>query len=516
VTRIAPSLFAFAFVTLGARGLHAQLPQLLTTLSPDVTEAGQLQTLKVHGTSGDKVWLLLSGHTGSLDLPGVGTILVGVGPDLSILPLGPIPSSGVLEASCAPGCDSPLLLAPCFMQAFSFDSSSSALTGLGNLQVLQAAGGDCGRCVAEATPDPIHWGVFPAHAFWLPGIGTDFVFVAGGSLVERGNGYAHMSGVIARTSDSNKRFLVDIDMNQALYPGALGYPPSGSPKIELAPQAYYDQGGPVDPQTWHYYQLCDGFLRGMADYEGALLSVQRLGPAVQVGYGANGKNTLLGASGWLDVQVLSQPAQGDALALTGHGDFNVDLLSDCGECALKAVPDPLWSASQYTHSFYLPEIGKDFVFDPAGQYVEYGDGTARLSGTIRRTAKPSKAFQVDVTFAQRVNPGAATFPPPGSPKMSLSPSSYSVNGGPVDPTAWHYFLSIDGVLTGVDDYAGGTLKITRDGPAYQVGYGANDKNLNWGASGWLTVKILTHPTLGSPFPSTLDSGDINIDLVDCP
>jgi hypothetical protein len=506
---------ALGLIVLLAAGLSAQLPPLLTTLTPEVGEAGHPLTLKVYGPAGDHPWMLISGHPGSLDVPGIGTILVGVGPDLMILPLGTIPPAGVLEASCAPPCGTPVTLAPCFLQVLSFNATLTALSGLGGLHALNVVGADCGRCVSAAVSDLTYYGASHAHAFYLPGIGTDFVFVAGGTLVERGNGYGHLSGVIARVSKPSERFLVDIDLQQGVHPGELGYPPAGSPKLELNANAYFDNGGPVDPRTWHYYEQSDGRLSGLADFAGAVLTVHRIGPAFQVGFGANGKNAHFGASGWFDVQITHQPTSGSQLALNGHGDINVDLDGDCGDCAYKAVPDAQWSASQYTHSFYLPEIGKDFAFDPPGQYVEYADGTARLTGKIHRLSNPNKGFDVDVVFDQRVNPGAAIFPPVGSPKKSLLPSAYVENGGPVDPTTWHYFQTIDGTLSGIDDYAGSLLKITRDGPAFQVGYGANDKNLKWGASGWLIVKILSQPSFGNPFPSTLDSGDINIDLEDC-
>ncbi|MEM7482290.1 MAG: hypothetical protein AAF481_14025, partial [Acidobacteriota bacterium] len=49
----------------------------------------------------------------------------------------------------------------------------------------------------------------------------------------------------------------------------------------------------------------------------------------QVGAGANNKNVAFGASGWFDWNVTSQPTAGPKLEVTGQGDFNVDLGTDC-------------------------------------------------------------------------------------------------------------------------------------------------------------------------------------------
>lgn len=501
-----------------AASARADVSELLTALTPAIGEAGHAQTLRIHGTPGERAWILVSDHPGLVELPGIGTLHVALDAGLLVLPLGSIPPSGVLDIASEPGCDSPLLRAPRFLQVFTVEADQGALTGLGVQHVLNAASGDCARSARAAQPilAPALAPAAPASALELAGVGADFVFVAGGSWVERANGYAHLAGVLARASAPEQRFLLELDLQQASYPGDLGYPPAGSPRVELAPTALFAAGGASDPQTWHYYEQVDGRLVGLGAFEGAQLAVHGLGVAFQVGVGANGSNLELGAAGQLEVRLLSSPRGGAPLAPSGSAMLHVDLVVDSVDCATKAAPQAAWSASRHTHAFYLPELGKDFAFDPPGRYEEFADGTARLTGTIRRAAQPAKAFQVDVAFTARVNAGAAVFPPPGSPKKSLLPRAYVENGGSVDPTAWYYFQQIDGTLTGIDDYAGGVLEVRRDGPAFQVGFGANDKNLGWGGSGWLTVKIVSHPAFHAPFPSALDSGDINVDLGDCP
>ena len=62
---------------------------------------------------------------------------------------------------------------------------------------------------------------------------------------------------------------------------------------------------------------------------GALLQLSRMGPAYQVGLGANGKNIDFGASGWLNVTTLSQPSQAPNLPSSLVGDVNINLTAGC-------------------------------------------------------------------------------------------------------------------------------------------------------------------------------------------
>ena len=82
---------------------------------------------------------------------------------------------------------------------------------------------------------------------------------------------------------------------------------------------------------------------------------------------------------------------------------------------------------------------------------------------------------------------------------------------------WHYFVMMGGTLTGTGNFAGSVFSLTHQ-PAsayygFQVGLGANNKNENYGASGWffwqgtMVVDGVDQGEMGS-------SGDIFMDL-DC-
>ncbi|MBI5361583.1 MAG: hypothetical protein HZA53_00300 [Planctomycetes bacterium] len=360
-------------------------------------------------------------------------------------------------------------------------------------------------------------GQLGGHAMYVLGLGDDFVFQPGGQFNEFADGTATLQGVLARSSDPSQRFLVSATFTGRLDPADAGYPPPMSPKMELVPSAYVSNGGgPVDADTWHYYQTTNGTLLGQAAFLGALVTFDRMGPAFQVGLGANGKNLNYGGSGWLNLYTQAQPSNAPQFPNGSIGDFNFDYGDDCPNCATRARNDPNATYTGGSHAFYLPGIGTNMVLVPGSKFEEFDDGTAHLTGAIYKERVPAKRFLVDVWFTNRVSPGELGYAPSGSPKKELWDWMYAENGGPVDANSWHYYLNTDGLLTGQMNMAGAQVRLTRMGPAFQVGLGANGKNIGFGASGWLNVQTLSQPTKGPGLPSSL-VGDVNVNLTDgCP
>jgi hypothetical protein len=370
---------------------------------------------------------------------------------------------------------------------------------------------DLGECVEPAEKDPRYYSGGAGHALYAPGIGKDFVFSSGGQFVELADGTARLTGVVERASAPTQRFMVDVVFSGRLDPGMPGYAPPMSPKKELASTAYVPNG-PVDPSHWHYYEGIDGTLTGLDAFDGALVQVKRRGPAFQVGVGANGKNTRFGGSGWLDLLVLTQPSQGKGWKTALVGDFNLDLGRDCRGCPRAAYGDPgLGVGPLGDTAFWLPGIATDLEFESGALWIEHADGTATLAGVVRSLSNPLRRFAVHLELDQRVDPGDPEHAPAGSPKKELPPAVYLENGGPIDAETWHYYMDFEGSLTGLDDFAGGLLHVTRRGPALQVGLAASGRNLRYGASGWLDVDVLSQPGQGQSWPAGAD-GDVNIDL----
>src|ERR1043166_7881266 len=348
------------------------------------------------------------------------------------------------------------------------------------------------------------------HAVWLPGIGTDFVFSpTPGSFVENPDGTAQIGGTVFSTSDPNKGFQVNVSLS-----GRTSVPPPGSPKKSLPDCAYKEDGGPIDTSTWHYYTNYVGILTGLGDYLGAILTLAPTGPAFQVGVGADSKNLNLGASSWFIWTVTHQPDQGPALPTTGQGDFNLDIV-DCfppppSNCIQAATAGGPCEASGGDHAVWLPGIGTDFIFFPVpGSFIENPDGTAQISGTVVRSGDHNKGFQVSVSLS-----GRTSVTPPGSPKKDLQDCAYKEHGGPIDTDTWHYYTNYTETLAGVGDYAGAVLTIVPTGPAFQVGFGANSKNLKFGASSWFIWTVTHQPNQGSALQTT-GQGDFNLDIFDC-
>ncbi len=169
------------------------------------------------------------------------------------------------------------------------------------------------------------------HALYLPGIATDLI--AGNKplrFVQTGNGNGSITGVVYSASNPSRSFSVNLSVS-----GFTTNAPAGSPKKELSSSSYIENGGPINPATWSYYTGFTGTLTGLGNYAGAVITVDRYGPAFQVGVGANGKNYNNGASGWFTVTIAKQPSNcGYKLCPTSHGDINVDF----GPCETTQPP----------------------------------------------------------------------------------------------------------------------------------------------------------------------------------
>lgn len=364
----------------------------------------------------------------------------------------------------------------------------------------------------NAVSDPAVTEHLSSHAFYLGALGSDWRFVAGGELEETADGTGRLTGVLARTGAPNQQFFVDLAFGSRTNPGEAGYAPTGSPKIELKDAVYAWNGGPVDPAHWYYYETFAGTLTGLRALNGVSYSVARMGPAFQVGVGANGKNLQWGGSGWLNLARLAQPTGGEYPEFA-VGDVNLDLGSDESSCAQKADAEP-GIGQLGGHALYLEGLGADYTFQPGGQFTELANGTAVLTGVVARASDASQRFLLNATFTGRLDPADAGFPPPASPKIELVPTAYVHNGGgPVDVSTWHYYTTTTGTLTGQGSFLGAVVDFTRMGPSFQVGLGANGKNLDFGGSGWLLLTTVAQPANSSPFANSF-AGDFNLDLGD--
>jgi len=131
--------------------------------------------------------------------------------------------------------------------------------------------------------------------------------------------------------------------------------------------------------------------------------------------------------------------------------------------------------------------------------------TATLKGDAWSMQSADKGFHVDIQLSGLVTLGGILSP--GSPKKELKDAAYSALGGPVDPSSWTYYTTAVGTLTGFGSYAGYVVALSNFGPPFQIGVGANGKNITRGGSGWFQVTNSNAPLLTV---GTLGDGNLNL------
>ncbi|MDY7092239.1 MAG: choice-of-anchor A family protein [Acidobacteriota bacterium] len=215
-----------------------------------------------------------------------------------------------------------------------------------------------------------------------------------------------------------------------------------------------------------------------------------------------------------DLDGIGTPDRATVTVASGENRDDVDFgyAGDSTEFCVGAAPtDPQWLNNINDHALWLPGIGKHFVFSSQATFVENPDGTATLNGTVYDLNDPERRFIVNASFSGRSD----STPPGGSPKKELKSGAYAENGGPVDTGTWWYYTSFSGTLLGDGSLAGAFVDFQMTGPAFQIGYGANNKNLEFGASGWLVWQVLAQPFSG-PALEPSGQGDFNLEFFECP
>lgn len=200
--------------------------------------------------------------------------------------------------------------------------------------------------------------------------------------------------------------------------------------------------------------------------------------------------------------------------------------------ATSADSDPALHNGGGGHSVWLPFLSgltgtSDFDFVPSGKFDVAGN-SATLTGRIEADGAGSYGFDVVFNF-KRIG-GFDDLTAPQQPKKELKSSAYSDNGGPIDPKTWEFFTLESSTLNGVGSFSGLDLIVSQyptDGryPA-GVGYGANNKNGNFGLSVWFIASLAnscdtsTNKLCNYLAEKIADGrklkGDINIDLTPVP
>ncbi|MGE3172865.1 MAG: hypothetical protein AB7O97_09565 [Planctomycetota bacterium] len=327
----------------------------------------------------------------------------------------------------------------------------------------------------------------------MPGISTDMVLSGGGQFVELPDGTARVTARVRSLSRIYAGLLIDIAFSGRVDPGDAGWPPPGAPDLQLAGSAYAPIG-PVDAASFHFYTQASGVLHGVRELDGAHVTLQlQPGTAAQVGAGANNRNGLLGVSARFDVTVLANPFPPTTpFGATGTGEFACTLVANRSLSTTHCMIDTGRSPLPSDRAMVLPGLPGEYLFVPAASMVEYTDGHAELRGTLARIDQLNDKWDLVLNLTDRRDPGEVDCPPTGAPDLGLYPAQYAAQGGPIDPTHWHYYAAATGTLTGRGDNDGGLITLVQSAPL-QVGGGANQANTYFGAFGRFATSLVSQP-----------------------
>jgi hypothetical protein len=147
-------------------------------------------------------------------------------------------------------------------------------------------------CAAPAIPDTTLTGSTLGDALSLSHLGKDFVFAQEASFEEYGNGTARLLATTYRRSDPEVSYTL-----VASFTGRVPSPPPNTPVLALNTTAYISHGGTIDSGSWYYYKRWNGVLLGNGSHAGDTLKIKESLNPLQLGNGANGRNSFFGASG---------------------------------------------------------------------------------------------------------------------------------------------------------------------------------------------------------------------------
>lgn len=323
----------------------------------------------------------------------------------------------------------------------------------------------------------------------IPGVADDFVLFADGQWQERANGSVRLSAYVQRAAAVDRDFYVELVFDGRIDPGHPNHPPAGSPVTTLLPAAYVPLG-PVDVSTFHYFTQVTGTMTGLRAFAGARIDISNAGTA-QIGSGASNKNIESGLAVDLSLAVVQAPS-GNTFVPTGPAELRANLTDQRTMCATHVDADPATLGNSARIAFDLGGVTDDYLFLPAGAFLEANDGTASLTATLKSESDYDNTWQLQLQFDQRVDPGDQNFPPANMPTLQLLPTTYAAAGGPIDPAQWRYYTQVTGTLIGAGNNDQGLLQLSsQDG--VQIGVGAGQGNVFFSLFGDLQVTLGQQP-----------------------
>ena len=154
----------------------------------------------------------------------------------------------------------------------------------------------------------------------------------------------------------------------------------------------------------------------------------------------------------------------------------------CDISAPEAMADGETCDNYAQHSMRLFNFsGSEFYNTEDGRVANNVDGTQTYTMNVTSTDNANAGWTVELNYAAGMDWDA----------WSTQPGyhSYKSDCGLGDHTTWLYSTMIDGSAVGTGAYAGSTLSLSHQPSngyfGFQIGEGANNKNGNYGFSGWV-------------------------------
>ncbi|WP_378178514.1 T9SS type A sorting domain-containing protein [Aquimarina sp. SS2-1] len=177
---------------------------------------------------------------------------------------------------------------------------------------------------------------------------------------------------------------------------------------------------------------------------------------------------------------------GDEVTLTAVTSSN----ESCESCIEYGIQNTDYCSGDQSYVLWLQ--GGRFFSNVDLEWNELADGTATLKGTVFDYTITQSNYEVDVVFT-----GKTSTTPQNSPK------SHDCNDE--DTSAWEYYTEFTGTITSED--GSWSTTVTRRGPAFQMGNGANVTETaqgKFGACGWFDTTDNEYAV-----------GDFNFNFGDC-
>ena len=156
----------------------------------------------------------------------------------------------------------------------------------------------------------------------------------------------------------------------------------------------------------------------------------------------------------------------------------------------------------FTFGMY-PGSSPEYVFDQnGGTLTSYSDGTANITGTLINKGTAAIMWDVDIWLENKRDWGQWS---------ALGRAAKAAQNGPYQTWDYYEWDATRSQAIGQGLAAGDTLFFRHNPPSYlygfQVGQGANDKDGDFGASGWFLFSSASGMYQGK--------GDFNVDLDNC-